>query len=68
MDKIVVFIDKYKIQNGTIVFKNVVELSLKKIVSNYELVNLFVNKSELIRKYKIIGLNYYTIPEAKGRN
>ncbi len=37
------------------------------MLSNYELVNLFINKNQIIEDYKIVGLEYYTIPEEKGR-
>ena len=42
-------------------------LSSRKVLSNYQMVNVFMNKNDIIANHKIIGLQYYTIPEIQGQ-
>jgi hypothetical protein len=43
--KILKFITRFKIDHGTIEFKSICALSNKSVISNYEFVNLFLNKA-----------------------
>lgn len=38
------------------------------MVSNYQIVGLFLNKNEILQHYRISGSQYYTKPEDKGLN
>lgn len=42
-------------------------LSSRKVLSNYQMVNVFMNKNDIIANHKIIGLQYYTTPEIQGQ-
>lgn len=35
----------------------------KKVISNYQFVNTFLNKEYVIANHSIAGLQYYTCPE-----
>lgn len=62
INKVIRFIMRYKIEHGNIEFKSITALSNKAVLSNFELVNLFLNKSEITCLHKIVGLQYYTTP------
>jgi hypothetical protein len=65
--KITKFIERFGIEYGNIEFRSIIRLSNKSVLSNYDLTNLFLNKAEIMKKNKIIGLQYYTNPEIKGK-
>jgi len=43
-------------------------LSSRQVLSNYQLFELFLNKKAIRSSKKIVGLQYYTVPEDKGLN
>ena len=48
-------------------FKKILPLVQRKVISNYQFVNVFVNRNEITTNYKIVGLQYYTDPQMNGQ-
>ena len=55
-------VERYKILNGLIDLKQVNRLISKKVLSNYDMVSVFVNKNELMERHNIVGTQFYTTP------
>lgn len=62
LEKILQFVEKHGIIYANIEWKMMVQLTGKKVLSNYQILSTFCNNKELASKYKIIGLEYYTNP------
>jgi L-rhamnose mutarotase len=68
IDKVMRFIERHRITNCSIDFKILMQLQEKKVLSNHQIISAFANKAQIIANHRIVGLQYYTQPEQKGKD